>query len=126
MELTAFSARYRGRGVDLTRPPLAEDRAAWTDPTDYGPCQALADAARSVGIEVIRSESVRDPAGGRNVSLLTCAAFAAAEPEERQTWRLSLGDTGARALCEFPEARLEFPASAFSRDPRLAGVLRSA
>ncbi len=125
LEMTAFSVRYRTpRGLDLTREPLAEDRAAWTDPIDYGPCQALADDARAIGVEVVRSKSARDPRGGANVSLLTCAAFAAAEPAERQTWHLSFGDPGAWALCEFPEARLEFPSSAFSRDPRLAAFFR--
>ena len=44
------------------------------------------------------------------------------EPAERQTWRIQLGRSGARAVCEFPEARIEFSRDAFSADPRIAGL----
>lgn len=121
LELTAFSVKYRTRsGLDLMSPPLADDRARWTDPTEYEACQKLAEDARAIGVEVIRSESVRDPAGRANLSLMTCKAFAVSEPVARQTWRLAIGATSLRAICEAPELRLEFPLAAFARDPRIA------
>ena len=55
-----------------------------------------------------------------NLALLTCGAFASRQPEGRQTWRTHLGAHGARALCGFPEARLEFDRLAFAADPRVA------
>ena len=43
-DLTAFSVRFRASAaIDLTAPPFDADRARWTHPTDYAPCQALAD-----------------------------------------------------------------------------------
>lgn len=122
-EFTAFCVAYAtGSGLDLTRPPLSNDRATWTDPIDYAPCQALADNARAAGIATIRSRSVRDPAGRASIALLTCLAFAASEPATRQTWRLRFGATGVRALCAFPELRREFPPSDFVADPRIAAM----
>jgi len=119
-DLTAFSVRYRTSAViDLTAPPFDADRARWTHPTDYAPCQSLADTARTAEIEVLRYSSARD-ARGINVALLVCRAFAGKEPIERQTWRLNLNAHGARAVCEFPELRLEFTRAAFANDPRIA------
>ncbi len=121
-DYTAFSVRYRGRsGLDLTRPPLDADRARWTHPTDYDGCQSLADAARESGVDVLRYASSRDTAGV-NVALLTCRAFAVREPIERQTWRLGLNAHGVRAMCDFPDTRLEFPRDAFANDPRIRGM----
>jgi len=122
-DYTAFAADFRAaRAVDLTRPPFDADRAAWTHPTDYAACQALAEAARAAGAEAIRYESVRDPAHGANLALLTCRAFAAPRPVERQTWRMRLGRTGVQAICEFPEARIGFGRAAFAADPRIAAM----
>ena len=121
-EFTAFSARFATRrGLDLMLPPLAADKA-WTHPTDYAPCQALADAARAAAVEVIRYESVRDPARGANIAILACPAFKSAGPAERQTWRIQLGASGARALREFPDARLEFTREVFAADARIAAL----
>jgi hypothetical protein len=120
-EFTAFSAKFASRrGLDLMRPPLADK--AWIHPMDYAPCQALADTARAAVIEIIRYGSARDPARGANVAILNCAAFASREPVERQTWRIQLSLSGARAVCEFPEARLEFPRAAFAADPRIEAL----
>src|SRR5437867_13418490 len=71
-EHTAFSVAYRtGGGLDLTRAPLHRDRALWTAPSEYGACQDLADSARSADVDVLRYESVRDPAStGVNIALL--------------------------------------------------------
>jgi RES domain len=121
-DCTAFSARFRTQtAIDLTEPPFAADLVRWTHPTDYVPCQALADAARQADVDVIRYRSARHP-GGVNIALLRCRAFAAAAPVERQTWRISLNAQGVRALCDFPDARLEFDRRAFAADPRVAGL----
>lgn len=119
---TAFAARYgSARAIDLTRPPLARRRKQWMHPTDYAPCQALADDARTAGIEIIRFASVRDPQHRLNVALLTCRAFRAAKPVERRSWGIRLGPTGVHAVREFPQASLEFGRDAFADDPRIAG-----
>src|SRR6476661_3661073 len=84
-DLTAFSVRFRtSAGLDLTAPPFETDRLRWTHPTDYAPCQALADLARAAGVEGLLYGSARDPAGV-NVALLACRAFATREPFDRQT-----------------------------------------
>jgi hypothetical protein len=120
-EFTAFAVDVRTRSaLDLTRPPFDAQRARWIDCTDYEPCQTLAEEARAASIEVIRCESARDPNRGLNIAVLTCRAFASADPVAQQTWRLHLGSAGVRAFCAFPEARMEFDREAFSRDPRIA------
>lgn len=122
-EYTAFSVAYATEyGLDLTAPPLDEDAPAWTNPTEYSPCQDVADAARAAGLEVIRYASVRDPAHGASLALLTCAVFQGKAPIAFQTWRIYLRNTGAQALCEFPPQRVEFSGSAFAADPRIAGM----
>lgn len=118
-QYTAFAVRYSaGKGLDLTRPPLNSDAETWTHPTNYSPCQALADTAREADVRVIRYQSAR--AAGHNVALLSCAAFASPAPLERQGWRIDVGAMGVRAICNFPEQRLAFDRSAFARDPRIA------
>lgn len=120
--LTAFSVRFRASaGLDLTSPPFDDERARWTHPVDYESCQRLADSARGGGVEVLRYWSVRDPRG-INFALLTCRAFAGREPVAWQNWRLNLNAHGARAVCEFPEIRLEFTREAFAADPRIAAL----
>lgn len=76
--------------VDLTLPPLSEDRDTWTNPDDYSGTQQLADNARAVGIEVIRYESVR-LSGGYCLALLSPAVFKALPKPYRnnqQSWTL--------------------------------------
>ena len=108
-EFTAFAVDLRTRAaLDLTAPPLVRDRQDWVHPTNYAACQALAEQAREVGVEVIRYESARDPAGGSNLAVLACRAFASSEPVAWQTWRLALSAAGARAVCAFPEQRVEY------------------
>lgn len=119
-EYTAFSALIAtSAALDLTQPPLLSNEAAWTDPVNYEACQALADSARAAGMAAIVYRSVRDPAGGRNVALLSAGAFAERQPVERQTWRIRLAPTGVQALCEFPRQRLGFAMADFASDPRL-------
>lgn len=118
-EYTAFSVRFSaGKGLDLTRPLLNRDADMWTHPTNYSPCQALADTAREAKVLAIRYQSAR--ASGHNIALLACAAFASRAPLERQTWRIDVGPMGVRAICNSSEQRLAFERSAFARDPRIA------
>jgi hypothetical protein len=122
-EHTAFSVRYgSSKAIDLTRPPFARQRSRWMHPTDYGACQTLADEARTVGIDVIRYASVRDPQHRPNVALLGCRAFRARQPDATQSWRIRLGPAGVQALREFPRASLEFGRDAFAADPRIAAI----
>lgn len=121
-DFTAFSVRFRSQaGIDLTAPPFDADRVRWIHPTEYGPCQALAETARVADVGVLLYRSARD-AAGVNVALLSCRAFAGRDPLERQTWHLNLNAHGARAVCEFPELRLEFTREAFAGDPRIAAL----
>ncbi len=123
-EYTAFSALIRTeKAIDLTQPPLSRDSAFWTHPSNYEPCQALADAAREAELEAIRYRSVRDPAGRANVAVLSCRAFAKPKPIERQTWRIRLSPSGVQALCDFPDQRVGFDRAAFSGDPRLMSLV---
>lgn len=108
--------------LDLTAQPLARDAALWGHPTAYEACQTLAETARGVGVQVLRSRSVRDPRGGANLSVLTCAAFAARAPTDRQSWRIRIGPSGAQAIREHPAKGLEFGRDAFA-DPRLQGMV---
>ena len=120
-EYTVFSAEYKTRkAIDLTKGKYQRDRANWTHLTDYSHCQAFADAARAARIEIIRYESVRDPAHGINLALLSCRAFASQKPIDHQTWHIRLSEAGAHAICEAPKAGITFDHKAFAADPRIA------
>lgn len=109
--------------IDLTAGKLAADGQSWMHPTDYAPCQALAEVAREIGIEIIRYTSVRDPVRRPNLAVLTCRAFSASAPISRQTWHIRIGRNGAQAVCEHPRFGLAFPPQSFPDDPRLEGIL---
>jgi hypothetical protein len=111
-----------GSTFDLTAPPFEEEQAAWTHPTDYGRCLALADEARSLGIEAIRYESVRHP-GGRNVAILDPAAFASSSPTRIETWHIFVRPTVVQAWREFPFLQLEFDLSDFAADSRVSKII---
>ncbi len=120
-EYTAFAVRFSAaKGLDLMRPPLDRDAGKWTDPSDYAHCQALADTARSAGVQGIRYQSARTD--GVNVALFTCAAFASRAPEGYRRWRIHVGGAGARAIGEVPDERIAFDRAAFARDPRIASL----
>lgn len=120
-EFTGFSvAVATQRAIDLTEAPFLADRAQWISPTNYEPCQALADRARGAGVEAIRYQSTRDPKQGANLALLSCRAFASPRPLERQTWRIRVAETGIQARREFPSLALDFTPRKFSADPRIA------
>ncbi|MDO9417223.1 RES family NAD+ phosphorylase [Pararhizobium sp.] len=119
-EYTAFSAAVETRAlIDLTAPPLDRDAPAWTDLVDYGPCQSLAENARTGQIEAIRYRSVRDPGRGANIALLTARCFARPQPVDRQTWRIRLSAIGVQAICDFPDRRIGFSRKDFAADPRI-------
>lgn len=92
MAMTLFEFHGAATAVlDLTEPPFADDRDRWIHPTDYAHTQAIANKARRDGIELIRSESVRNSPDGRCLTILTPTVFkAVAEPfrHQRQTWNL--------------------------------------
>jgi len=122
-EYTAFSAAVETTSLlDLTQDPLSKDAAIWTDLLAYEGCQAFAEAARNADADVIRYQSVRDPAKGGNLAILLCRAFATPAPVDRQTWRMRLSASGVRALCEFPQQALEFGRDVFASDPRIASL----
>ncbi len=120
-EYTAFSVTFKTtRGLNLTVAPFDREAARWSHPTDYAPCQDLADAARSAAVQMIGYASARAP--GRNIALLTGAAFSSREPIERQVWRVHVGSPGVRAICVAPDRRLGFDRAAFAADPRIASM----
>ena len=122
-EYTAFSVELASPlALDLTQAALAREAKQWTHPTDYGPCQDLADAARGIGAEILRYQSVRDPEQRANVAVLTCRAFRSPGPIDLQTWHIRIGPTGAQALREHPRLGIEFDPAAFAGDPRLEGM----
>jgi hypothetical protein len=122
-EYTAFAVDYSApRSIDLTRAPFDSRSAIWTHVTRYDECQALAELARSAGVEIIKYSSVRDPSHRLNIAILSCRVFPSAEPTSRQTWRILLGKNGARALCEMPQATMDFNRQAFQDDPRIAAM----
>ncbi len=124
-EYTAFSTEIATpAAIDLTTPHLSDDKALWTHLTDYEPCQAMADTARTAGIEAILYQSVRDPQAGLNIALLTPLAFKKKQPVERVSWRIRLAKTGIQALCDFPMQRVGFAVEDFAGDPRIAGLLK--
>ncbi|KJF65799.1 RES family NAD+ phosphorylase [Rhizobium nepotum] len=123
-DYSAFAARIStDAALDLTKPGLSRDEAAWTDLQNYEPCQALAEQARLAKVEAILYRSVRDPAGGLNIAILSPKAFAEKMPVERMSWRIRLSKTGVQALCEFPMRRTGFAVADFAGDPRLASLL---
>ncbi|WP_320199150.1 RES family NAD+ phosphorylase [Agrobacterium sp. rho-13.3] len=125
-EYTAFSVEIgTSAAIDLTLPPLSDNDAVWTHPTQYEPCQALADVAREAEVEAILYRSVRDPEGGQNVALLTPLGFKKKQPVERISWRIRLAKTGIQALCEFPMRRIGFAVEDFAGDPRIDRLLNT-
>ena len=121
-EFTVFACETRTRAaIDLTTPPFDRDRASWTHLTDYTACQRFADVAREASVDIIQYASARDPKG-INLAVLGCAAFAAAHPVDRQTWRCDIGPSGVRAVSAFPDVRLEFDRATFADDPRIAAL----
>lgn len=80
------------RALDLTVAPLNRGRSLWTQDRDYEPCQRLATAARALDAQLIRYESVRDPASGANVALLDPGAFQRPVPYSERSWHFRFRD----------------------------------
>lgn len=74
------------RALDLTDMPLNRARALWIQDRDHEPCQRFASAARAIGTQLIRYESVRDPEAGANVALLDPGAFQRPVPYPERSW----------------------------------------
>lgn len=78
------------RSIDLSLPPLIEDKAIWMHPHDYSGTQKLAEQARAGNVEVIRYQSVRH-SGGNCLALMTPRVFKAVQEPYRnnqQSWTL--------------------------------------
>ena len=119
-EHTAFDVPIKTTAtIDLTATPFSDGRELWMHPTNYEPCQLLEESARSKGIDLIGYASVRDPEHRLNAALLNCAAFAAAEPSQSQTWRLLFNKAGAHAICEFHGERFTIAPEAWTTDQRI-------
>lgn len=82
---TFFEAHASGPCIDLTAPPWVASAAAWTHPTRYADCQALAAAARDHAVAWIRYSSARSKPGVCGVAL-TPAALALKSGFAQQTW----------------------------------------
>lgn len=122
-EFTGFAVTVdTAAHADLTEALYDADRERLEHPTDYAACQALADALRAKGGEVIRYRSVRDPDGGCNLAVLTCRAFADASPTRTQQWRMRISATGVLALGPDATDRLGFDRTSFDGDPRIAAM----
>lgn len=80
------------RALDLTDAPLNRGWELWTRDRDYGPCQRFASAARELDAQLIRYESVRDPAAGANVALLDPGAFQRPVPYPERSWHFRFRD----------------------------------
>jgi RES domain len=107
-ELSLFRARVRTkRGVDLTKSPFAKHRRALASKTDYSESQRLGASLREARVEVVRYESARDPAGGRNVAVLTPAAFVRRAPDAPETWVMTIGPAAVDVVKKSFHARKE-------------------
>ena len=123
LEHTAFAVRARCEAaIDLTVAPFDRDAALWTDPTHYGPCQALADEVRAAEIATVSYRSVRDPGAGLNVAVFAPDALVP-PPKSLQTWRLLVRRRTVQAFG--PERALEFRTEVWAGDPRIAAALGS-
>jgi hypothetical protein len=114
IEHSSFSVAVDAeRTLDLTEPPFAVERGKWTDHDNYEACQALATEARSAETQLLRTSSVRDPAG-INVVVFDPAAFAERLPRHGKTWHLRYENERLIALAAVPHSdRLEFTSAQF-------------
>lgn len=98
---TAFRAAVHSAvALDLTAPPLARERASWTDPGSYAATQLLAATAREAAIEIIRYESVRDPQRAACAAVLSPVAFGRGKPRGLETWFIAAARERVRCAPE--------------------------
>ncbi len=109
--------------IDLTSGALARNHVRWEHVIRYEACQEIEEAARESECELIRYRSVRDPSGRAAVAVLSCAAFAEAQPGRHQTWRVRISRTGAIATCEYPRGSIAFRTDSFDADARVSDMV---
>lgn len=113
IQQTLFQVQLDGPAVDLSKSPWRAQRKKWMDPADYSHCQTLARELRQQSVQMIRYESVRDPAGGMCVAVLEPGAFSRPDPICNQTWILSV--SRGRVVWQqdsiFEAGAFEFPAN---------------
>jgi hypothetical protein len=120
---TAFQVSCAVEHIDLTLAPFIDDASIWEDPVDYAPCQELANRARDVGVQIIRSRSVRDPEGGYKVTVLNPEAFPnKSDPSVRETWNIFLRKGTVEVRREFLGYTREYAWADFGNDPRVSSV----
>jgi hypothetical protein len=103
LEHLAFSITVAvERALDLTIAPLDAGRALWTDPDDYSACQRFAERARNLDAQLIRYESVRDPARGASAALFDPSAFRRPVPTNEQTWHFRFAGAKLTAFAALP------------------------
>lgn len=115
---TALRAHIGGSALLLTATPFLSQRRRWEDPSSYVATQALARAARTVDVALIRYRSVRDPSHRMCSAVMTPKAFRASAPLEQHTWLIKvsrdrvLADAGLGAeRIAFEAAELGMPAA---------------
>lgn len=117
-EHTAFQVPVEtDRALDLTKPPF-DTQPDLLSKTDYSATQAIADFARSEGVDVIISQSVRCLNQGRNVNIMSLGAFKAKSARKRRTWTVFTRRDRVILTADFPRESYEFLALDFG-DPRL-------
>lgn len=101
------------RALDLTKSPFDAEEARWCDPDDYTACQSLATEARTAKTQLLRTISVRHPAGF-NIVIFDPSAFAERAPHHGKTWHLRYENERLVALAAAPhEDRHEFTKAHF-------------
>jgi hypothetical protein len=115
----AFSVPVRvDRALDLSAKPLSRGRSLWTRSMDYGPCQRFAAAARTIGAQLIRYESVRDPERGASAALFDPTAFQKPVPKDEQTWHFRFRRNRLTAFAAEPSRlRYDFTFEGFGLTP---------
>lgn len=96
-EHTVFAAQVAGPGIDLMAAPWSAARRRWAHPTDYSATQALAAAAHSHGLQVLRYESARDP-GGACCAVLNVQALQSVDLRSQQTWHCRATRSAVRMI----------------------------
>ena len=87
---TLFQVGAAGQGIDLTERPLAKWQELWTHRSSYIATQSLARDARTLDIDWIAYQSVRDPESGLCYAILSPSALRPRQPLARETWYLTV------------------------------------
>ena len=87
---TLFQIGATSTGIDLTEHPLAKWQELWTHRSSYIATQSLAREARSLDVQWIAYQSVRDPESGLCYAILKPSALRPRQPLARETWYLTV------------------------------------